>query len=97
MRGDYTATGWADPQIECVRADGPEPGTSKGVAGLGEVFRDWFRAFEDVRFEATEYRELDLKRVLVLGHYSGRGRTSGLEVGQVWSAPQPCSTCVWGR
>jgi len=83
--GDYTATGWADPEIECVRADGPEPGTSKGVAGLGEIFRDWFRAFEDVRFEATEYRELDLQRVLVLGHYSGRGRTSGLEVGQVWS------------
>jgi hypothetical protein len=55
------------------------------VAGLGEIFRDWFRAFEDVRFEVTEYRELDLQRVLVLGHYSGRGRTSGLEVAQVWS------------
>jgi ketosteroid isomerase-like protein len=31
------------------------------------------------------YRELDGERVLVLTHYSGRGKTSGLELGQVRS------------
>ena len=37
----------------------------------------------DYRVEADEYRELDEERVLALVHYSGRGKTSGLEVGQM--------------
>ena len=45
----------------------------------------WLSAWEGVRFEATEYRELDPERVLVLGRYGGRGRTSALELGQVGS------------
>ena len=32
---------------------------------------------------ADEYRELDRERVLVLCHGSGRGKTSGLELGQM--------------
>ena len=35
-------------------------------------------AWEDFRTEAEEYRELDGERVLVLTHFSGRGKTSGL-------------------
>ena len=30
-----------------------------------------------------EYRELDSERVLALDHFSGRGKTSGLEIGQI--------------
>jgi hypothetical protein len=34
---------------------------------------------------AEEYRELDDERVLVLAHVNGRGRASGLELGQLRS------------
>jgi len=40
-------------------------------------------AWEDLRTEVDEYRELDGERVLVLGRFAGRGRTSGLDLGQV--------------
>ena len=38
---------------------------------------------EEYRVEADEYRELDGGRVLVLVHSSGRGKASGLELGQM--------------
>ena len=69
--------------LELVFADGPDPGTWRGLGGMAEWFRDVFRAWEDVRAEAEKYRELDGQRVLVLDHRSGRGKTSGLELGQV--------------
>src|SRR5262249_15874487 len=37
----------------------------------------------DFRIEADEFRELDDERVLVFAHYSGHGKTSGVEIGQV--------------
>jgi ketosteroid isomerase-like protein len=40
-------------------------------------------AWEEFRGEADEYRELDDERVLVLVHWSGRGKKSGLELGQM--------------
>jgi ketosteroid isomerase-like protein len=39
-------------------------------------------AWDDFRVEAEEYRPLDEERVLVLTRSRGRGKTSGLEVGQ---------------
>jgi ketosteroid isomerase-like protein len=82
-RGDFSSADWADPDVELVRADGPSPRSWKGLAGLVEGTRDWIGAWRDVRMEPDEYRELDAERVLVLAHYSGRGRTSGVELEQV--------------
>lgn len=82
-RGDFSSVEWAHPEIEFVVADGPSPGSWKGLAGMAEATRDRFSAWEDMRNEADEYRELDGERVLVLSHFSGRGKTSGLELGQM--------------
>jgi hypothetical protein len=35
--------------------------------------------------QADEYRELDSERVLVLTSFSGRGKTSGLEIRTMWA------------
>jgi ketosteroid isomerase-like protein len=82
-RGDYSSVEWAHPDIEFVIADGPSPGTWKGLAGMAEGYRDFLSAWEEFRTEVDEYRELDDERVLVLVSYRGRGKTSGLELGQM--------------
>ena len=87
-RGDFdrvfqSASEWAHPQIEYVIADGPEPGSWSGLAGMAEAWRGLLSAWEDLRVIAEEYRELDDERVLVLDRFSGQGRASGLDVGEI--------------
>src|SRR5439155_449668 len=65
-RGDFNSAEWAHSEIEYVVADGPEPGSGKGLAGLAEAWRSWLSAWEDLRIEVDEFRELDDERVLVL-------------------------------
>ena len=43
--------------------------------------------WRDYRVEVDEYRELDGERVLVLNRFSGRGKTSGMEIGQMLTRP----------
>jgi ketosteroid isomerase-like protein len=83
--GDFGSAEWAHPEIMYVIADGPSPGSWTGRAGMAEGVRGWLNDWEDWYVEADEFRELDDERVLVLCHYSGRGKTSGLEVGQLSS------------
>ena len=73
---------WAHPEIEWVIADGPTAGRWSGVAGMVESFRNMLSAWDDLRYHADEYRELDDERVLVLFRVSGRGKASGIEVGE---------------
>jgi ketosteroid isomerase-like protein len=80
--GDCGYTEWAHPDIEWVRADGPDPGSWTGVAGLAAAWRDFLSAWEHYRIELEAYRELDRERVLVLTKRSGRGKTSGLDIGR---------------
>jgi len=79
-RGDFGSVEWADPEIEFVLADGADPGTWRGVAGMGEGWRRRLSAFDDFRGTADEYRELDDERILVFHHLSGRGKTSGIDI-----------------
>jgi ketosteroid isomerase-like protein len=81
-RGDYSWTEWAHPEIEYVFADGPDPGTGKGLAGMVEAVSGRLGPWEDFRCTADEYRELDGERVLVLVNCSGRGKTSGIDITQ---------------
>ena len=82
-RGDFSRADWVDPEIEYVQVGGLAPGSWTGLAGMAQAMRDWLSGWEDFRMEADEFRELDDERVLVFSHYSGRGKTSGLEIGQV--------------
>ena len=81
-RGDFGhAAEWADADIEYVLAGGgPADGSWRGLDGMAEGFRNYLSGWEDFRVQADEYRELDDGRVLVLTWYSGRGKTSGLEL-----------------
>jgi ketosteroid isomerase-like protein len=82
-RGDWSSAEWADPEIEFMGADGPDPIGVSGLDNLGEAWAKFLDAWEDYRVEAEGYRELDDERVLALIRISGRGKTSGLEVGQM--------------
>jgi ketosteroid isomerase-like protein len=81
-RGDYSETEWAHADIEYVIADGPTPGSWTGLGGMAEGQRSFLSAWEDFRTEAEEYHDLDKERVFVIVRYGGRGKTSGLEIGQ---------------
>src|SRR5262245_14003600 len=85
-RGDYGFTEWAHAEIEFVFADelvGRRMET--GLAGMAEGWRQFLSTWEEFHQEAVEYRELDDERVLVFFHMSGRGKTSGLEIGPMRS------------
>ena len=82
-RGDFSSTDWADPEIEFVLSGGIADGAWTGVVGMAEGWRTYLSAWDDLRSEVDEYRELDEERVLALTWLTGRGRTSGLELGEM--------------
>jgi ketosteroid isomerase-like protein len=87
QRGDFSSAAWAHPEIEFVIADGPAPGSFKGLADMAAGWREFLSAWEDFRAEQVdEYRELDGERVLALQRFSVRGKTSGLDLRQVRGA-----------
>jgi ketosteroid isomerase-like protein len=82
-RGDFSSTTWAHPQIEYVHAGGPDPGSWSGLEGMAKGLREFLSVWNEWWTSAEEFRELDKERVLVLIHYAGRGKTSGMQVAQV--------------
>ncbi|HVS29574.1 MAG TPA: nuclear transport factor 2 family protein [Solirubrobacteraceae bacterium] len=82
-RGDFSSSEWAHPEIEYVIPDGPELATWTGPDAMAESLRDFLSAWDDFRVHADEYRELDDERVLVLVRRTGRGKASGVELGQM--------------
>jgi ketosteroid isomerase-like protein len=79
-RGDFSSAQWAHPDIELVITEGAEAGSWRGLAAMARAWRDYLDAWEGFSVEAEEYREVDDERVLVLDHFGGRGRTSGMEL-----------------
>ena len=96
-RGDFSSVEWAQPEIEYVVADGPEPGTWSGRSGLAEVARGLLNAWEGYRAEAEEYRELDDERVLVLIRRSGAAREAELTWGRSRRKGRCSTTCATAR
>jgi ketosteroid isomerase-like protein len=82
-RGDFSRVGWAHPEIEYVIVEGPAPGSWRGLAGLEEGGLGILSAWKGLRVEAEDCRMLDDERVLVLTRLSGRGKTSGIELGEM--------------
>lgn len=80
QQGDFGRAEWADPEIEFVFADGPEPGRWTGREEMSARYGDWLRGWKDFRAEPEEFVVIDDQRILVLVHNTGRGRTSGLEL-----------------
>ena len=84
-RGDWSSADWADPAIEYVIADGPDPESATGLESMAAAWRGVMSGWEELRIEVDEYRQLDDERVLVLFRRSGRGKRSGLELGEMQS------------
>jgi ketosteroid isomerase-like protein len=82
-RGDYSPVEWAHPEVEYVIADGPTPRAWSGLAAMAEAAGDFLSVWEEFRIVATDYRELDDERVLVLTQREGHGKMSGLDLGQM--------------
>ena len=92
-RGDFSAAEWAAPRDRVRDRRGPHREPGLGVAGMAEAWREVLECLGGPAPEADEYRALDDARVLVLFRFSGRGKTSGLELGQMQSGgsePVPC-------
>ena len=83
-RGDWFGPAdWAHPDIEYVMADGVNPGSWRGIQAMAKTWRETISAFSEFRVEIEEIRELADGRVLVLTRNTGRGKSSGLELGQM--------------
>ena len=96
-RGDFSSADWAHPELEFVIADGPAPDRWRGLAGMAAGYRGVLSAWDEVRVQADDYRGLDDEHMLVLDHRTGRGRTSGLEVGQIGSRAATLFQILDGR
>ena len=81
-RGKFIARPeWAAVDIEFEVPDGPEPSTRTGQASAPGI-EAFLNLWEELAFEAEEYRELDDGSVFVLSRMRGRGKGSGVEVDQ---------------
>jgi ketosteroid isomerase-like protein len=78
--GDYSASGWAHPEIEFRIVGGPVSGTWRGRDGMAEGWRDFLDAFEGFSSGQSEAELVRPGLVLVRAGVTGRGRTSGVDL-----------------
>ena len=79
-RGDYSESSWAAEDIEYQTPSLP-PSRVRGRAAMSASWGDWLRGWREFFVRAEEFREHGDK-VLVLMHFEGEGRASGLPVRQ---------------
>jgi ketosteroid isomerase-like protein len=82
-RGDWSSADWADPEIDFEMIGGLHTGRWKGIGQMGDAWGTMVRAWDGLRAIPDEFRELDDGRVLVLLRNEGRGRGSGIEIGEI--------------
>jgi ketosteroid isomerase-like protein len=85
-RGDWSSVDWADPEIEFVQVDGPDPSRAEGVAEMAAAWRRRLGGGSVVGVEVEEYRDMDATRVLVLVRNKGVFEASGVDVEQLGGA-----------
>ena len=80
-RGDFAAIlELCDPEI--VVQDPGRTGTRfQGHDGLMRFWQEWLESWEDYRVEPQEFAEAG-GEIFVVASQTGRGRSSGIEVGQ---------------
>ena len=83
--------------MELVFADGPSPGSWRGMAAMAKGFGDFVSAWEEYRVIVDDCRELDDERVLVFVHLNARGKTSGIELGQIQTSKGAVHTPCFSR
>ncbi|HKP88506.1 MAG TPA: nuclear transport factor 2 family protein [Thermoleophilaceae bacterium] len=81
-RGDFSPVEWADPDIEFVQADLPGESPEVGITAMNRAWREFLSSWDGFHIRADEYRELNAERVAVLATFGGRGKHSGVDVGQ---------------
>jgi ketosteroid isomerase-like protein len=82
-RGDFSSVDWADANIVFEGSTADLATRVTGVAAMAKAWGEFLGAWNDFSVAVVEeYRELDHERVLVLHRFTGRGKVSGLEVGQ---------------
>jgi hypothetical protein len=77
-RGDFSRVDWADPDLELVWRGASGDQVGRGLAEAAQLWAEWLSGWEDFAVEPEEFVELD-SGVLVLVHFHGRGKHSGLE------------------
>jgi ketosteroid isomerase-like protein len=82
-RGDWSSAQWADPEIEFEMIGGLMEGRWTGVAEMGKAWGAMLAAWEDLTADPDEFRELDDERVVVFLGNQGRGRGSGIDIGEI--------------
>ena len=87
--GHFWNVSYYDPEIEFVLGDGfPDPGTYRGLEGLGTGFRNWLESWRDMRFVLEELYPTG-ERIVATFHLTGVGKVSGVEAeihgGHIWT------------
>jgi ketosteroid isomerase-like protein len=81
-RRDASGFAYLDPdiQIEVSSEIAPDAGTYRGHEGYRAMLRQWFEAWEDVRYEPTEFIDGGDDLVIVVANMHMRARKTGLEM-----------------